>query len=131
MVRMIGVVILWSLLLQPAAFAEHNKGRGRDRQDRTEKIANEAMDGVADELLDEKGKPSASGAKGVPPGLAKKGKMPPGLAKQGKTPPGWSKGEKTGWDGAEEQPSPLRRLIRGIFRKAKQPAQPPSAPAPQ
>ena len=33
----------------------------------------------------------APGAKGVPPGLAKKGGLPPGLAKQGKLPPGIAK----------------------------------------
>ena len=102
-------------------------GRGRPRAETSEErikrrgqdVTNEAVDAIADELT---GKPSTSGR---PPGLAKKGELPPGLAKKNHVPPGWSKGRKEGWgDGQRE--SPIRRLIRGIFRKPSQPATTPS-----
>jgi len=94
------------------------KGQAQEPPSRAGKMVGEAMDVVADELLDEKGRVRPSGK---PPGLAKKDAMPPGLAKQGKTPPGWEKGQKEGWDNGKKE-SPFRRLIRGIFRKSTQPA---------
>jgi hypothetical protein len=116
---MVGLLIVG---LASPAFAKH-EGHGHVHPSKAEQVANEAMDAVADELLDEQGRVRAGGG---PPGLAKQGKLPPGLEKQGKTPPGWSRGKKTGWDGkaTTERQSPLRRLIRGIFRKSQQPAQP-------
>ena len=111
-----GAVVM-SLWLCTPAFAESaGKGRGKGDADRSsierqgERVVHEAVDAVVDEAVGD------HGTSGMPPGLAKQGKMPPGLAKQGKTPPGWDKGQKEGWgDGKKE--SPLRRLIRGIFRK--------------
>jgi hypothetical protein len=89
-----------------------------------ERVANEAVDAVVDELA---GPQSSAGVPGsMPPGLAKKGKMPPGLAKQGKVPPGWEKGKKTGWGGEPKQESFIRRMIKGIFRRGE-----PAAPAAQ
>jgi hypothetical protein len=89
------------------------------------RVTKEAIDAVADELT---GTP-AGGSKGMPPGLAKKGKMPPGLEKQGKTPPGWEKGKKAGWGKEPGQESLIRRVVRGIFGRGK--PQPPSQAPPQ
>lgn len=117
-------VVILALWIAAPLFAQP-PGHGRPRTDTTEErikrrshdVANEAVDAVADELT---GTPSTSGR---PPGLAKKGKLPPGLAKQNKVPPGWSKGRKEGWgDGQKE--SPIRKLIRAIFRKPAPPAAP-------
>jgi len=128
--------LVWSLLLAgclaPSGFAAHKPGKQDKRSDvgqrverAAERVASEAVDAVADELLDDKGRVTRTGPGGLPPGLAKQGKMPPGLEKQGKTPPGWSHGKKTGWD--KDQPpreSLVRRIIRKIFRRASEPAQP-------
>ena len=117
-------VVVLALWVAAPLFAQP-PGHGRARTETTEEhikrrshdVANEAADAVADELT---GKPASSG---MPPGLAKKGELPPGLAKKHKVPPGWSKGRKEGWgDGQKE--SPLRKLIRGIFRKPAPPAAP-------
>ena len=95
------------------------KGKGSQKQKgAVERIADEAVDAVVDEIVGDEA-PS-----GLPPGLAKQGKVPPGLAKQGKTPPGWEQGKKTGWgEGAagSKKESLLRRLIRGIFRRRTPP----------
>jgi hypothetical protein len=119
--------------------AEPGKGKGRGPQkpesttehiEKTGKrVVNEAVDAVADELLDDKGRVTTTGSK--PPGLAKKDKIPPGLEKQGKVPAGWSQGKKTGWDktGEPKKESLVRRIIRGIFRKKQEPA--PTPPAAQ
>ena len=88
-----------------------------------ERVANEAIDAVADELAGPQG--GAAGSGGMPPGLSKKGKMPPGLEKQDKVPPGWDKGKKTGWGNAPKKESFVRRLIKGIFRRG----QPETTPA--
>ncbi|MDP3702800.1 MAG: hypothetical protein Q8R78_00205 [Candidatus Omnitrophota bacterium] len=128
--------LVWSLLLVgclvPSGSAAHKPGKHDEGQGVEQKVeraakqvAEEAVDAVADELLDDKGRVTRSGPGSLPPGLAKKGKMPPGLEKQGKTPPGWSQGKKTGWD--KDQPpreSLVRRVIRKIFRRATEPAQP-------
>lgn len=118
--------------LAPSAFAAHKpdkrdqgQGVGQKVERAAKHVAEEAVDAVADELLDDKGRVTRSGPGSLPPGLAKKGKMPPGLEQQGKTPPGWSHGKKTGWD--KDQPpreSLVRRIIRKIFRRATEPAQP-------
>ena len=99
----------------PPGRAEVGKSRAEDVG---ETVGKEVIDAVADEVTGETG-----GAKGRPPGLSKKDKLPPGLEKQGKTPPGWEKGRKEGWEktpGTNE--SGLRRLIRGIFKRSKEPA---------
>ena len=104
-----GLAVAMSVVVP--VFAEP-KGRGRvasqSPEEHTKKaagrVANEAVDAVADELAGTQSRTST----GMPPGLAKKGKMPPGLAKQGKTPPGWEKGKKAGWDGKPQQESLIR-----------------------
>ena len=114
------VVVMMSVAMSAPVYANgrgKGKGQASEPQSRAGKMADDAMDVVADELLDEKGRVNTGG---MPPGLAKKDKLPPGLAKQGKTPPGWEKGKKEGWgDGKKE--SPFRRLIRGVIRKSKPP----------
>ena len=132
--------LVWGVLLAgclvPSGFAAHkpdkrDQGQGAgQRVERTvERVASEAVDAVADELLDDKGRVTQTGPGALPPGLAKKGKMPPGLEKQGKTPPGWSHGKKTGWDktGEPQKESLVRRIIKGIFRKKQEPAPTPPA----
>ena len=132
----IGVCL--GLLLASPAMAEPGKGKGRgqpaadsttEQVKRTGKrVVDEAVDAVADEVLDDKGRVTTTGPK--PPGLAKKGKMPPGLEKQGKVPEGWSHGKKTGWDktGEPQKESLVRRVIKGIFRKKQETAPtPPTA----
>jgi hypothetical protein len=122
------VSVLGVLLVSGAAFpafAEHpGKGRGRPQEQSVEdhaekagkRVTKEAIDAVEDELT---GTPPGGTSKGLPPGLAKKGKMPPGLEKQGKTPPGWEKGKKAGWDKEPKQESWVRRTVRGIFGRGK------------
>ena len=112
------------LLTAGSAAAEHpGQGRGRSKsatpaaKESGKRVVNEAADAVADELL---GQETTSGR---PPGLSKKDHLPPGLAKQGRVPPGWSKGRKEGWDKTPKE-SPLRRMIRGIFRRPPNPAPP-------
>lgn len=128
--------LVWSVLLAgclvPSGFAahkpdKHDQGQGVEQKvERTaQRVASEAVDAVADELLDDKGRVMQTGPGALPPGLAKKGKMPPGLEKQGKTPPGWSHGKKTGWGKDQPQKESLvRRIVRKIFRRATEPAQP-------
>ena len=137
--RLVGSLLLAGCLV-PSGFAAHKPGKDdqgqgvRQQVERTaERVASEAVDAVADELLDDKGRVTRTGPAGVPPGLAKKGTMPPGLEKQGKTPPGWSHGKKTGWDKDQPQKESLvRRIVRKIFRRATEPAQPaPPQPASQ
>lgn len=112
------------------ASAEPGRGRGHGQPQSTsehieragKRVANEAVDAVADELTGTPGSPSSSG---MPPGLAKQGRMPPGLAKQNKTPPGWEHGKKQGWgSSAPKQESLIRRAIRGIFHRKQPPASP-------
>jgi len=118
------IVFLWILMPVEVFAKEKGRGMGRGQSDATraekvgEEVGEEVIDTVADELT---GKPEPT-AKGLPPGLAKKGKLPPGLEKQGKIPPGWEKGRKEGWDksASVHTDSGVRRLIRGIFRKAKE-----------
>ena len=116
----VGVLVLGLGVASPVFAQGQGKAYGRDgqaREDRgpVERIADEAVDAVVDELVGEETTPSG----GMPPGLSKKGKMPPGLAKQGKTPPGWEKGKKAGWEkseaSAEKKKSWVRRLIGGLF----------------
>lgn len=127
----IGVVLAGCLV--PSGFAAHKPGKrdegqgvGQTVERAAKEVAKEAVDAVADELLDDKGRVTQTGTGSLPPGLAKKGKMPPGLLeKQGKTPPGWSQGKKTGWDKDQPQKESLvRRVIRKIFRRSQEPAQP-------
>ena len=62
---------------------------------------------------------TTEGGVGMPPGLAKQGKMPPGLAKKGKIPPGWSKGESsTTIVETEKKPGLIHAWINGLFAKA-------------
>ena len=113
---------LMTLSLATAVWAKPPQGHGGGRPDTAgehtkragDKVANEAVDAVTDELV---GTSSSSGSTGMPPGLAKQGKVPPGLAKQGKTPPGWEKGRKEGWKSGEPEKKEgwIRRTIRGIF----------------
>ena len=132
----IGVCL--GLGLASPALAEPGKGKGHGQQSESttehvekagKRVVNEAVDAVADELLDDKGRVTTTG--GMPPGLAKKGKMPPGLEKQGKVPEGWGHGKKTGWEktGEPQKESLVRRIIKGIFRKKQEPA--PTPPAAQ
>jgi hypothetical protein len=89
-----GVAVALICGLASPAFAEP-KGRGRDvvreqgvdehAEQAGTRVADEAIDAVADELAGEEG----GGSTGMPPGLSKKGKLPPGLEQQGQTPPGW------------------------------------------
>jgi len=121
----VAVALLVTVSLAPSAVADPKGKRPRGPMSTEEKVkqvgkevVNEAVDAVADELLDDKGRVTRTGAGSMPPGLSKKGRMPPGLEKQGKTPEGWSHGKKTGWD--KDQPpreSLVRRMIRGIFRR--------------
>ena len=117
-------VVVLALGVAAPLFAQP-PGRGRPRVETTEEhikrrsheVANEAVDAVAEEVTGQ------STPSGMPPGLAKKGALPPGLAKKNKVPPGWSKGRKEGW-GDGQKASPLRTLIRRIFRKPAPPAAP-------
>ena len=116
------------------ASAEPGKGRGHSQPQSTsehveragKRVANEAVDAVANEVAGTSGSPSSSG---MPPGLAKQDKVPPGLAKQNKTPPGWKHGKKQGWEngGAPKQESLIRRVIHGIFHRQQPPTSPESA----
>lgn len=120
-VASIGVVVALGMAMPAWA---NGKGRGHAQpapsaKDTAKRVVDEAADAVADELLNEQGQGTTTSR---PPGLSKKGKMPPGLEKQGKTPPGWSKGKKTGWQEGQPKESLLRRLTRGIFRRATQPS---------
>jgi hypothetical protein len=133
--RRLVVSLVLVACLVPTSFAAHKPGKrdegqgvGQTVERAAKDVAKEAVDAVADELLDDKGRVTRTGPGGMPPGLAKKGTMPPGLEKQGKTPPGWSHGKKTGWSKDQpQQESLVRRIIRGIFRKKQEPA---SAPQP-
>lgn len=135
----VAVALLVTVSVAPSAADPKGKGpRGPMSPEEKVKqvgkeVVNEAVDAIADELLDDKGRVTRTGPGSLPPGLAKKGKMPPGLATQGTTPPGWSHGKKTGWE--KDQPpkaSLVRRVIRKIFRRATEPAQPaPPQPASQ
>ena len=60
-----------------------------------------------------KGKGKGKGKKGLPPGLAKKGKLPPGLAKRETLPPGLSR-EPLPADLARELP-PLRQGLERVI----------------
>jgi len=125
---MVALVVLLAGMVGTVWAQGHGQGRGRGQsttEEKVEEVGREAVDAVADELL---GKPAPAGSKGMPPGLAKQGKTPPGLAKQGKTPPGWDKGRKQGWQDTPKQESLIRRVVRGIFGKAKEPAQPEAKP---
>ncbi len=112
--RQVAIVLVLTLVVCPFLFAQ-GRGKGHDhgRSDKTsvekagERIVDEAVDAVTDELVGEGSSSTRSGG------------MPPGLSKKGKTPPGWSKGKKVGWDKDSSPPkrdSWVRRLIRGIFR---------------
>lgn len=128
--------LVWSLLLvgclAPSSFAAHQpdkrdqgQGVGQKVERAAERVASEAVEAVADELLDDQGRVTQTGPGALPPGLAKKGKMPPGLEKQGKTPSGWSQGKKTGWDKDQlPKESLVRRIIRKVFRRTTEPVQP-------
>jgi len=116
------ITLVWVLMPVNTFAKERGRGmgQGRGRGETTtptervgERVGEEVLNAVADEVA---GKPAPS-AKGLPPGLAKKGELPPGLAKQGKVPPGWDKGRKEGWDSHPD--SRARRLIRGLFRQTQ------------
>jgi len=118
--RMLAIGMSVIFVLAVPAWAEHNRGRGRDEQTTgtaTQKAVKEAANAALDEL---EGKPQP----------AAKQSMPPGLQKQGKTPPGWSKGRKEGWNKQQEPKKEgfFGRLTRVIMRsdKAKQEQKPPS-----
>lgn len=102
------------------------KGAGGTEKTAVEKVGDETANAVADALTGTSSITTTEAAKGVPPGLAKKGKMPPGLEKKGKTPEGWSKGEKTGWDKTETSTTKNDSVIRGWVNKVfgkKEPAE--------
>ena len=120
--RLVSIGMAVALGMAAPAWA-NGKGRGHAQpapsaKETGKRVVNEIADTVADELLDEQGRVTTTNR---PPGLAKNDKMPPGLAKQGKTPPGWDKGNKSGWKESQPKESLLRRLTRGIFRKATKP----------
>jgi len=96
-------------------YGRQQSGVGTQIERVAEQAAEEAIDAVADELFDEEGRITTTGAR--PPGLSKKGTLPPGLEKQGKVPEGWSKGKKSGWEETEgtKREGLIRRVIRGIF----------------
>jgi hypothetical protein len=132
--RVVASVVIAALVC-PSVWAKPPQGKGKgaassESKSAKERIKDETIDAVADELLGED-TPAATPS-GMPPGLAKKGKMPPGLEKQGKVPPGWSKGQKQGWtQGAApaKKESLIRRTVKRIFRGTPKPAEPsPSNP---
>jgi hypothetical protein len=122
----LGVLMLG--LVCPLVWAKPPHGQGppgSQTKSAKERVKDEVVDAVADELLGED--TPAPARAGMPPGLAKKGKMPPGLEKQGKVPPGWSKGRKEGWTGGAapaKKESLIRRAVRRIFRGKPKPAEP-------
>lgn len=125
-VRTSACLVVLLCLTPPVSAQGKGKGHGQESdveghaQRAGERVANEAINAVVDELAGDHG--SAVFPGGGPPGLARQGKVPPGLAKQGKTPPGWAHGKKAGWDGQPEHESFIRRLIRGIFGRKAEPS---------
>lgn len=98
-----------------------------------DKVKSEVIEAVTDQLVGKDKKTvttttttiqggSAGSGSGLPPGLAKKGKVPPGLAKKGVTAEGW-KNEKTETV-VTTQPgeSLIQKWIKDWFKK-KEPAQ--------
>lgn len=123
--------ILILLLMAPQVYADppFEKGKGRAIKGpaqaqvltgRAERVKGRALDEVEDAIIDELlGTEKTTVGTGMPPGLAKKGKMPPGLAKQGKTPPGWDKAKFGEGSTVEKKEGLIRGWIGKIFRRGK------------
>jgi hypothetical protein len=123
------LVMVLTTMMSPPAYAK-DKGHGPQVNQHStpstattqERVKDEIVDAVADELLGEdSSQRTTTGSR--PPGMSKQDSVPPGLEKKGKVPPGWSKGEKKGWDASttttmmtEKEDSLLRRMVRSVFR---------------
>jgi hypothetical protein len=102
--KMTVLMLLFVCVFSASAMAKPQK---ESKPSATERVGDEVADAVADVLTgDDSGKAAPS-----------KGVVPPGLAKKDKVPPGWSKGEKTGWDKASQEESPIKRFFKNLFSK--------------
>ena len=127
--KYVSLVVLLIVMMSVPAYAK-DKGRGPSTDTTRERVTDELVDAVADELLGEDSTAQTTTTTHTgrtPPGVSNKGSLPPGLQKKGTVPPGWSKGNKKGWDGGtttttttKKKSSLLRRMVRSIFRGGKE-----------
>ncbi|MFC1548828.1 hypothetical protein ACFL5E_02595 [Candidatus Omnitrophota bacterium] len=113
------ILLVVIMVLSIAVSAEAKwKGSESSKKGAGQRITDHTADAVADVLT---GEGSSSNVQTK----SRSKKVPPGHAKKGTTPHGWDQGKKTGWekkgeDSGTKSDSPIKQMIRKMFRKKDQ-----------